>query len=305
MAKSLAVQAYQQQNLNETKPENTRFPCHDTFQNGIIKNGTPTTFYTASTDRDLENIRNHNSDMSGFLTDEFTVNSCKDSNGVLDANDYADKTQTQPWRPADALPGADYTYRENLAAFDVNWDALINPKNADLKERLCDSEGNLKCAFGRVEENTHWGEGGGNQYYINKAEFNEAINRDIFQYNENKTLRECNGTLKRSGVSEIDYKGMEADRKSNIDKQLDLCQEKTASTDVEKAKSLNEITPEKENKINSDIAPKGDYIALPDPAYKYNQNSNRDIDLQADLGLTGAATDTIVSGQAMSGVGIA
>lgn len=142
------------------------------------------------------------------------------------------------------------------------------------------------------------------KYYINKADFNEAINREIFQYNENKTLRECNGTLKRYGISEKEMNLMNFERQENIKSTLSLHQEKNASTDVEKAKSLNKITAEQENKINSDIAPKGNYIASPDPAYKYNQNSNRDIDLQADLGLTGAATDTIASGQAMSGIGI-
>lgn len=70
---SLAVQAHCSQNLYEpsekypdAKPENTRFPGHDTFQNGIIENGQPTTFYTAVTDKDIEKIKSRNCDMSGF-----------------------------------------------------------------------------------------------------------------------------------------------------------------------------------------------------------------------------------------------
>ena len=274
MTDSLAKQAHKQQNLDIEAPRDTRFPRHDIFQNGIVEKGQPTTFYTAATDKDIENIKSRNSSMSGFLSDESTINSCKNADGVLDANKYADKSQTQPWRPPESPRGTDYTYRENVAAFDVNWDALNEPKNADLKERLCDSDGNLKCAFGKAEENTHWGEGGGNQYYINKDDFNEGVNRGVFQYNEDKTLKESNGDLVRRGVSEDEYKIMEAERQDNIDKQLSSCEDKNATTDVEKARSLNEITPEKAEQINSAQATKGEYLARPDPAYNYNQGTS-------------------------------
>ena len=212
--------------------------------------------------------------MSGFMSDESTINSCKNQDGVLDANVYAEKTQTQPWRPPKSAPGTDYTYRENIAAFDVNWDALNAPQNANFKERLCDSEGNLRCAFGKAEENTHWGEGGGNQYYFNKNDFNEGVNRGVFQYNEHKTLKEQDETLTRDSVSEKEMNMMDRERKENVRIALSSCQDKNATTDVEKAKSLNEITPEKANQINSAEAPKGDYLARPDPAYKYSQDEN-------------------------------
>lgn len=278
MAKSLAVQAYQQQNLNEDKPENTRFPGHDTWQNGVIENGQPTTLYTAASDKDIENIKNENSNMSGFMTDETTINSCKNETGVLDANELADKTQTQPWRPDNAPEGTDYTYRNSVAAFDVNWDKLNEPENADLRERLCDSDGNLKCAFGKAEENTHWGEGGGNQYYFNKEDFNEGVNRGVFRYNEDKTLKENDGAVIRKGISEDEYDIMNAERDKNIDKQLSSCQEKSASTNSEKAKSLNEMTPEKASQINSMQASKGDYLAKPDLTYNYQSKRVGDED---------------------------
>ncbi len=278
---SLAIQAHCTQNLyvpNEqypkATPDSTSFPCHDTFQNGIIENGQPTTFYTATTNADIENIKNHKSQMSGFLSDESTINSCKNSDGVFDANKYAEKSQTQPWRSPDSPRGTNYTYRENIAAFDVNWDELNNPKNADLRERLCDSNGNLKCAFGKVEKNTHWGEGGANQYYINKKDFNEGVNRGIFQYNSNKTLKASKGTLTHKDVSEADYKAMNAERKNNIDKQLSSCPDKTATTNIDKARSLNDITPEKAHQINSAQASNGKYLAKPDPAFNYNQSSS-------------------------------
>ena len=302
---SLAVQAYCCQNLYEpsekypyASPSQTAFPCHDTFQNGIVKNGTPTTFYTAATDDDIKNIKNKNSNMSGFLSDESTIDSCENSNGILDANLYADKTQTKPWRPNDALKGTDYTYRENVAAFNVNWDKLNDPQNADLKDRLCDEHGNLKCAFGKAEANTHWGEGGGNQYYINKDDFNEAVNIGIFEYDDKKTLKESNGTLMRFGVSESDYKLMEAERKNIVDEQLSVCVDKNATTDIDKAKSLNEITPEKANQINSSQAPNSNYLAKPDPAYNYGKTS-RDVDHKT-LGV-GENTEANTAGQAVSG----
>ena len=274
MSESLAIQAHKQQNLDELSPENTRFPGHDTFQNGIIPNGQPTTFYTAATNADIENIQNHNSNMSGFLTDADTVNSCKGADGVLDANLYADKTQTQPWRPPDASRDANYSYRENVAAFDVNWDTLNAPENADLKARLCDADGNIKCAYGKTEANTHWGEGGGNQYYINRADFNEGVNRGIFEYTDGKTLKEDDGTLVRNGMSPMEYKAMNADRNDIINSQLSSCSDRNATSDTDKARALNAITPEKADQINSAQAADGNYLAKPDPAYKYPQKEN-------------------------------
>lgn len=43
MAESLAVQANKQQNMDESKPENTRFPGHYSFQNGVVPENRPTT----------------------------------------------------------------------------------------------------------------------------------------------------------------------------------------------------------------------------------------------------------------------
>lgn len=299
---SLAVQAHCCQNLDEPSekypnatPIDTAFPGHDTFQNGIIENGKPTTFYAAATDKDIENIQNHNSNLSGFLSDESTINSCKNEHGVLDANLYADKTQTKPWRAPEASAGTDYTYRENVVALNVKWDELNKPENADLKARLCDSDGNLKVAFGQAEENTHWGAGGGNQYYINRDDFNEAVNRGVFEYDRDKALRECDGSLIRQSVSENEVRLMDKERQESIKNALSSCSDHKATTDVEKAKSLNDISPEKEQQINSAQAPAGNYIATPDPAYSGAQtsiSSDCDLDLSADLGMGSAPVKT-------------
>lgn len=284
--RSLAVCAHSWQNLDVPTaenpgygPEGTAFPGHDTFQNGVIPENQPTTLYTAATDRDIENIKNKNSNFSGFFTDADTVNtSCK--NGVLDANDYAERTQTKPWRPSDAPSGTEYTYRPNVAAFDVNWDEFNKPENKDLKDKLCNPDGlspdsgDIKAAYGKAEANTHWGRGGGNQYYIDKDTFNEGVNRGVFQYKEDKSFMESKGNLERKGVSEDDMDVMDARRTANIEKQLSSCPCKSATSSVDKAKSLNEITPEKESKINSDVAAKGNYVTSPDPAYNYGQNAN-------------------------------
>lgn len=126
----------------------------------------------------------------------------------------------------------------------------------------------------KVEANTHWGCGGGNQYYIDKDTFNEGVNRGVFQYNEDKSFMESKGNLERKGVSEDTMDVMDARRTANIDKQLSSCPDQNATTSADKAKSLNEITPEKENKINSDVAAKGNYVTSPDPAYNYGQNTS-------------------------------
>lgn len=230
--RSLAVRAHSWQNLDTPtvenpnyQPENTPFPGHDTFQNGVVPENQPTTFYAAATDRDIENIKNRNSNFSGFLTDADTVNACC-KNGVLDANDYAEKTQTKPWRPSDAPSGTEYTYRPNIAAFDVNWDELNKHENKDLKEKLCNPDGlspesgDIKAAYGKAEANTQWGCGGGNQYYIDKDTFNEGVNRGVFQYNEDKSFIESKGNLERKGVSEDAMDVMDARRTANIEKQL-------------------------------------------------------------------------------------
>lgn len=336
---SLAVQAYSWQNLDipsidnpHATPRNTAFPGHDVFQNGIIPENQPTTFYTAATDQDIENIRNRKSYFSGFLTDQGTVNSCK-VDGVLDANKFAESTQTKPWRPTDAPDGADFSYRNNVVAFDVNWTELNKPDNKDIKDRLCNPDGlspfsnDIKCAFGKAEANDHWGSGGGNQYYISQDTFNEAVNRGVFQYNENKSFRECKGTLYRHGVPESQMNEMDDVRREKIRASLQSCRDKNAIFDVDKAKSLNEITPDKTVLINSSQASDGKYIAKPDPVYTSSLNSsqtttyhgnditqekvssgggarapnenynnfNRDIDVFSDLGLSNASVSSYSS----------
>ena len=69
---------------------------------------------------------------------------------------------------------------------------------------------------------------------------------------------------------------MSANRKSIIDGQLSSCSDKNATTGVEKARSLNEITPEKAMQINSAEATEGNYLAKPDPAYNYTHSDSAD-----------------------------
>lgn len=282
---SRAVSAYQQQNFNiptqerpHEDPLETRFPGHDDYQNGIITNGKESTFYVQATDKQIEDALNKNAHFSGFATDAKECEKAIDPNtGKLDANLLSERLQTAPWRADKHDPG---TYRSNVAAFEVNWDALNDPKNADLKEKLCNPDGlssgndDIKVAYGQARANDHWGTGGGTQYYINGDTFNEAVNRGVLQYKEDKSFRECNSTLQRSDISLNEMKQMEADRKENIRDLFNSCPNKAASNDIEKAKALNEMTPEKVQKINSAVAPKGDYLAKPDPAYHYGQAEN-------------------------------
>lgn len=282
---SLAVSAHQQQNLEipserwpDAKPIDTRFPGHDDYQNGVIANGKECTFYVQATDKQIEDALNKNAHFSGFATDAKECEKAIDPNtGKLDANVLSERLQTAPWS---ADTNASGTYRSNVAAFEVNWDALNDPQNVDLKEKLCNSDGlstgseDIKVAYGQTRANTHWGEGGGTQYYIDGDTFNEAINRGVLQYREDKSFRECNGTLQRSALSPNEMKQMEEDRKENVREFLKNCSDKGASTDVEKAKFLNEMTPEKVKEVNSAIAPEGDYLAKPDPVYQYGQAEN-------------------------------
>lgn len=279
---SRAVSAYQQQNFNvptevqpRENPLETRFPGHDDYQNGVITNGQECTFYVQATDKQIEDALNKNAHFSGFATD---AKECEKAinldTGKLNANVLSERLQTAPWCANGESSG---TYRSNVAAFEVDWDALNNSQNADLKEKLCNPDGlsagsdDIKVAYGRARANDHWGTGGGTQYYINGDTFNEAINRGVLQYKENKSFRECNGTLQRTEISELKMKEMNRAREANVKESLASCQKVGVANDIEKAKTLNEMTPEKVQKINSAIAPNGDYLAKPDPAYHHGQ----------------------------------
>lgn len=282
---SLVVSAHHQQNLEipsdkypDAKLIDTRFPGHDDYQNGIIPNGQNCCFYVQATDQQIEDALNKNAHFSGFSTDAKECEKAIDpSTGKLDANVLSDRLQTAPWSENGKEPG---TYRGNVAAFEVNWDALNDPKNRDLKEKLCNPDGlsagndDIKVAYGQTKANDHWGTGGGTQYYIDSATFNEAINQGVFQYQEDKSFRECNGTLQRKEVSQYQMNDMNDMREYNIQKTLNSCPDKNANSDIEKAKALNEMTPEKAEKINSTVAPEGDYLAKPDPAYHYGQTES-------------------------------
>jgi len=273
---SVAVLAHQQQNLSipteknpNSTPETTRFPGHDIYQNGLIENGSNCTFYVQATDNQIEATKNHQASFSGFATDYGTCKNCIDpETNKLDANKLSETLQTSPGRADRSEP---WSYRSNVAAFDVNWDKLNAPENADLKARLCDQNGNLKVAYGTAEANTHWGDGGGNQYFTPSDNFNDAVNRGIFEYNDNKAFRESNGSLQRSDVSDQRMRHMEDLREANVERQFSSCQDKSAKTDIEKAQSLNQMTPEKASAINSQQAASPmdgtQYMAKPDPAY--------------------------------------
>ena len=197
---SLAVKAYRSQNLNTDDPRETSYSQHDNFQNGVLKNGQAATFYRQVTDDELKGIKNGKSNINSFLTDENTVKPCVDENGVANQNALSNKTQTEPYVRVDHQNGhngwyedENANYRNGIAAFDVNWDKLNAPENRDLKERLCNPDGrspgsnDIKMAYGTAEANKQFGEGGGNQYYLDRDTFNEAVNRGIFEYNPNKS----------------------------------------------------------------------------------------------------------------------
>lgn len=84
-----------------------------------------------------------------------------------------------------------------------------------------------------------------------------------------------------------------------IDNQLSSCPNQTATSDIEKAHFLNQITPDKADQINSAQAAEGNYLCKPDPAYNYSQNKNNAVsgELPAQ-GTANHSTETpIVAGE--------
>lgn len=256
MAKSCAEDAFEYQGVKMDGfgiVTDDSFPGHDNYQNGIIPKGSDTTIYWTNWD--------HAQLGSGYFTDQATVDLCT-HDGVLNSNELGEALQTAPSNYG--TNGGDYQHKPNCTAYDVDWERLddVKNENPDLYGKLTNPDGatpdndGIKCAYGRAEANTQYGNGGGNQYKIDKDTFNQARDAGIFRENPDKSFSIEKGNLSRQDIpNDKDY----------TDK---LAGEKGAVIANENAKQ----TPSAEQ-INSYQAVEDSrkpFIAQPDQAYHYN-----------------------------------
>ena len=232
------------------------YPGHDELQNGVIAYGVPTTFYaTRWDDKQLD---------SGFFTDQATIDACS-KDGVLDSNKLGESLQTSP-----SGYKTDGTYKVQkpiCRAYEVDWDRLDqlsteNPrvyKNLTNPDDLSPDGRGIKCAFGKAEANPQFGDGGGNQYYIDKETFRDGVRRGVFKEVPEKTLREDNGTLTRENVPRTkEYENNVENERAKVDA-------------LEKAKGP--LSPDQINSVQ--VENEGNsYIAQPDPSYNYDDSLN-------------------------------
>lgn len=259
MGNSRVEEAYSWQGIKFDNDGNVNdsYPGHDSYQNGVIPNGSDLTIYcTKWEDGQLA---------SGYFTDKGTVDSCT-HNGVLNANELGEALQTASSNYG--TNGGDYQHKPYCTAYDVDWDRLneLKSENPELYGRLTNPDGmspgndGLKCAYGRAEANPQYGNGGGNQYYIDKDAFNDAVKEGVFKENPDKSFSEEKGNLSRKDIPN------DATYENNMTSLKDCVEE--AEEDKKQP------TPEQLNNFEVKENPANPYIARPDTAYGYSRNNS-------------------------------
>lgn len=208
---SLAYQATITQNLNTKNCDElytrSKYPKQDKFQNSLILNGNNSIFYCFATESDVNKFKtkNKNHKLSGFFTDESTINKCV-KNGIIDLDKLA--TMLQVTLKKDEEDNRFYP-KPFVIAFNIDWEKLEKTDNK-IKVALCDFDGkkdgrdSIEVASGKVEANKYHGIGGGNQYFITQDAFNLAIENDIFNIVQEKSFLNIS-QIKRKGISFKEY----------------------------------------------------------------------------------------------------
>ena len=264
------------------------FPGHDNYQNGVLEHGSDTTIYCTNWTEGQPG--------SGYFTDQATVDSCT-HDGVLNSNELGEALQTAPSNMG--TNGGDYQHKPNCTAYDMDWNRLDELKNSDEKfsygkddsgnsreisgselyEKLTNSDGkrpdqnDIKCAYGTAEANSQYGQGGGNQYYIDKDSFNAAREAGVFKENQEKSFSESKGNLSRTDIANDEaYANGTAAEKNKVMKREDEKQQPT---------------PEQINQYQAKENPEKPFIAKPDDSYGYQKQNE-----EGKMPTTAANTDS-------------
>lgn len=170
---------YTRDEIND-KRENIIFSCDDSYQMGSIQDNQ---IYISTTSDQHNQIaetgKSPDYKLSGYFSDEATVNACTNEKGVLDNGKYNEALQTAPYQEKgnDGKPISEgATYKPYVDCFEIDRNALEeNYRTRD-----------FNAAIAKCEANNQFGSGGGNQGY--NPCINEMIDNGSLKYNPDKSF---------------------------------------------------------------------------------------------------------------------
>ena len=276
-------QGYELKDIQDDRLK-TLYACPDNYKMASVKDDR---IYISTTDNQHDQIvsgkkLDPNSELSGYFSDQATIDTCKNAD-ILDNTKYNEATQIAPYRK-DGIDGiGDATYKPHIDCFEMD------------RDRLQEIYGtrDFNAAIAKCEANNQFGSGGGNQGY--NPYIAEMIENKSLSYNEAYSFSDPSiSKSEHNNPNSLTNSIVPEDKADQIYDNAQIRSSNCIANNTPHPSSEacdNGFSKENAININSDT---GNAVPI-----------NRDIDLQADLGLTGATTDTVVSGQTMSGVGIA
>lgn len=194
----------------DSKRAETLYSCHDNYQMGSIQDNK---IYIATTDAQHDQIYNHqhvdeHGGLSGYFSDQATIDSCKEKNGALDNTAYNEACQIAPHREGGLSGEGDATYKPHIDCFEIDRQALFDNYGTY----------DFNAAIAKCEANNQFGSGGGNQGY--NPYISEMIDKEILKYNPDKSYSDCSisnseycnpNQLSNSVVRDLDYRDMMRD----------------------------------------------------------------------------------------------
>lgn len=171
----------------------TLYSCPDNYQMGSVQDNQ---IYISTTDAQHDRIVksepiSENGGLSGYFSDQATVDACKNDKGYLDNAKYNEASQIAPYRVNGLNGEGDAGYKPHVDCFDIDRDALY--KNYGTYD--------FNAAVSKCEANTQFGSGGGNQGY--NPYISEMIDNGTLKYNVDKSYSD-------NAISQSNYKNPNA-----------------------------------------------------------------------------------------------
>lgn len=162
-----------EEDVNKERTDNL-YPCSDKYKMGTIQDDQ---IYIATTDAQHDQIYNHqhvdaNGGLSGFFSDQATIDSCKDNQNAVSNKAYNEACQMAAYQPTGK---GDATYKPHIDCFEIDREALY--RNYGTYD--------FNAAIAKCEANNQFGSGGGNQGY--NPYISEMIDNGTLKYNPDKS----------------------------------------------------------------------------------------------------------------------
>lgn len=188
------------------------YSCADDYKMGTIKDNQ---IYVATTNDQHNQLTKGEpitaqGGVSGYFSDQATVDACKNADGSLNNTKYNDMCQIAPYREGGMAGAGDASYKPHVECFDIDRDALKKNYQTD----------DFNAAIAKCEANNQFGSGGGNQGF--NPHLNEMIENGTLKHNPSMSYSDASlnkdgvnnaNHLTDSKVPEVDYNDMMADAK--------------------------------------------------------------------------------------------